>query len=143
MLIQSISAVALFPAEALPLLKPDAVAGFPSPADGFSETPLNLQQLLIQRPAATYFIRVHGHSMTAAGIFSGDLLIVDRSLVPGNDTIVVAIVEGAFVVKRYCPEASKLYLRSENPGYPAIEITGNSDFQVWGVVTYVIHQVQR
>ena len=80
-------------AEALPLLKPDAVAGFPSPADGFSETPLNLQQLLIQRPAATYFIRVHGHSMTAAGIFSGDLLIVDRSLVPGNNTIVVAIVE--------------------------------------------------
>ena len=78
--------------------------------------------------------------MKGAGMHSGDILIVDRSLAPQNGKIIVALLNGEFTVKRLKMEEKKIYLLPENPRYPSIEVTADSDFQVWGVVTYVIHR---
>ena len=75
------------------------VAGFPSPAEQYQETPLDLNELLVKRPAATFFVRVQGDSMCGAGIHDGDLLVVDRSLRPADGDIIIACVDGDFTVK--------------------------------------------
>lgn len=116
-------------------------AGFPSPADDFLEDKLDLNEKLIKHPAATFFVRVAGNSMIKAGIHSGDLLIVDRSLEPRSGSIVVAVLNGDFTVKRISKKGDKLFLMPENPRYQPIEITDDSNFQVWGVVTNVIRNV--
>ena len=116
-------------------------AGFPSPADDFLEDKLDLNEKLIKHPAATFFVRVSGNSMIKAGIYSGDLLIVDRSLEPRSGSIVVAVLDGDFTVKRISKSGEKLFLMPENPRYQPIEITDDSNFQVWGVVTNVIRNV--
>jgi DNA polymerase V len=130
-----------FPAAlALPFFDVGLKAGFPSPAEDYVEHPLDLHELLIEHPAATFFVRVEGDSMKGAGMQSGDILIVDRSLAPQNGKIVVALLNGEFTVKRLKMEDKKICLTSENPRYPPIEVAAESDFQVWGVVTYVIHR---
>jgi DNA polymerase V len=116
-------------------------AGFPSPADDFIEEKLDLNEKLIRHPAATFFVKVSGNSMIKAGIHSGDMLIVDRSLEPKTGSIVVAVVNGDFTVKRISKHGGKLYLMPENSRFQPIEITDDSNFQVWGVVTNVIHTV--
>lgn len=115
-------------------------AGFPSPADDYLETPLNLHELVVKTPAATFFVRVAGDSMLGARIEPGDILVVDRSLTPSSGKIVVAIVNGEFTVKRLKIDGGKMRLQAENPAYPDIPIPEGSDFQVWGVVTYVVHK---
>lgn len=116
-------------------------AGFPSPADDFLERTLDLHELLIKHPVATFFVRVVGDSMKDARIQSGDILIVDRSLEPSDGKIVVAILNGEFTVKRLKRNGKgKLLLAPENEAYPVLTIPEGSDFQVWGVVTYVIHK---
>jgi len=77
--------------------------------------------------------------MIGAGINTGDLLVVDRSVKPANNSIIVAVVDGEFTVKRLAKELGRYYLFPENPDYPAIAITEEMGFQVWGVVTYAIH----
>ncbi len=124
----------------LPFYETTLSAGFPSPAEDAIETPLNLNELLIQHPAATFFIRVQGESMQGAGIFSGDLLVVDRALPATHNRIVVAFFNGEFTVKRLKIEKGALRLVAEHPDYPPIDIAPETDFQVWGVVTYVIHR---
>ena len=84
-----------------PMMASPAVCGFPSPAEQYVDSPLNLHELLVKKPAATYFVRADGDSMTGAGIRSGDILVVDRSLEPGNGTIVIACVDNEFTVKYY------------------------------------------
>jgi len=116
-------------------------AGFPSPADDFIEDKLDLNEKLIKHPAATFFVRVAGHSMIKAGIYSGDLLIVDRSLEAISGNIVVAVLNGDFTVKRFSKRGKRLFLVPENSNYNPIEITDESNFQVWGVVTNVIRNV--
>jgi DNA polymerase V len=116
-------------------------AGFPSPADDFLEGRLDLNEKLIRHPAATFFVRVSGNSMIKAGIHSGDMLIVDRSLEPKSGSVVVAVIDGEFTVKRISRKGDRLYLMPENPRFKPIQITDNSSFQVWGVVTNVIHKV--
>lgn len=113
-------------------------AGFPSAAEDSVERKLDLHELLVERPTATFFIRVEGDSMREAGIQSGDLLVVDRSLNAKHGSIVVALLNGAFTVKRLSIVEGHLELLSENPKYPSIKVSG--DFQVWGVVSYVIHK---
>lgn len=113
-------------------------AGFPSPADDYLERSLDLHELLVEHPAATFFVRVEGESMKGAGMQSGDILVVDRSLTPQNGKIVVALIHGEFTVKRLKIEGEKIYLTPENPRYPTIEVPPESDFQIWGVVTYTI-----
>ena len=124
----------------LPYFDVGVAAGFPSPAEDYAEHPLDLHELLIEHPAATFFVRVQGDSMKGAGMQSGDILIVDRSLTAQSGKIVVALIDGEFTVKRLKIEEEKIFLIPENPRYPSIEVAAESDFQVWGVVTYVIHR---
>jgi DNA polymerase V len=124
----------------LPLFLASVKAGFPSPADDFLEQQLDLNEHLIQHPAATFFVRVDGDSMKGAGIHRGDILIVDRSLETTNGRIVIAVINGEFTVKRLRIENGSIQLEAEHPGYPPIRIQSDWDFQVWGTVTYIIHQ---
>lgn len=124
----------------LPYFVMPVKAGFPSPADDYLEKNLNLNEHLIQHPAATFFVRVDGDSMQGAGIHKEDILIVDRSLEPANGKIVIAVINGEFTVKRIRLKEGKVFLEPENPHYPVIEVSPHADFRVWGVVTYVIHK---
>jgi len=126
--------------QALPIFNHSIPAGFPSPADDYIEKQLDLNEFMIKHPSATFFVRVEGESMRDAGILSGDMLVVDRSLTPANGRIIVAILDGEFTVKRMVIEADQVYLAPENPDYSRIKIQPESLFQVWGVVTYVIHK---
>lgn len=123
-----------------PLFSCHVSAGFPSPADDYIDQRLDLNDLLIANPAATFFVRAAGDSMTGAAITHGDILIVDRSLTATSGKIVIAIINGELTVKRLVHTATSCQLVAENPAYPALEISEDSDFQVWGVVTSVIHQ---
>ena len=123
-----------------PLFAVPVKAGFPSPAEDYLEQNLDLNEHLIQHPAATFFVRVDGESMKGAGIHKDDILIVDRSLEPTNGKIVIAVINGEFTVKRIRLHQDKVFLEPENPQFSPIEINPNWDFQVWGVVTYVIHK---
>lgn len=114
-------------------------AGFPSPAADYAEGPLDLNHHLNPRPAATFFVRVSGDSMIGAGIHSGDLLIVDRSVTPKHGNVVIAVLNGELTVKRLQKEGCHLALVPENPDYPTIEIAEGMDFEIWGVVTKAIH----
>ena len=125
----------------LPLYLSPVKAGFPSPADDYLDKKLDLNEHLIKHQAATFFVKVKGESMIKAGIHSGDILVVDRSLDPKDKKIVVAVVNGDFTVKRVRKIKDKLFLVSENDDYPPIEIKEESDFEVWGVVIHVIHSV--
>ncbi len=117
-------------------------AGFPSPAEDYAEESLDLNDYLVQRPAATYYVRVKGDSMTGVGIYDGDLLVVDRSVRAGNGQIVLAVINGEVTVKRLVQHRDRYILQAENPDYPSIHIPDGSELQVWGVVMYVIHQPQ-
>jgi DNA polymerase V len=123
----------------LPLFISSIKAGFPSPADDYIEKNLDLNEYLIKHPPATFFLKVEGESMIDAGIRSGDILIVDRSLEPKNNKIVIAALNGELTVKRIKKIKNKLFLVPENNQYLPIEITNEMDFSVWGIVTYVIH----
>ncbi len=124
---------------AFPLFLAAVPAGFAAPVEDAVEQALDLNALLVTHPAATFFVRVEGKSMEGAGILSGDVLIVDRALEASDGKIIVAILNGEFTVKRLRKHRGKLSLIAENPAYQPIEIKAESDFQVWGVVTYIIH----
>lgn len=126
--------------QSLPFFTSCISAGFPSPADDYIERHLDLNELIVKHPAATFFVRVKGDSMQDAGILSGDILVVDRSLTPSNGKIIVAIIDGEFTVKRILIKEHIIYLAAENAAYSPIKVNPNSQFQVWGVVTYVIHK---
>lgn len=127
--------------QALPLYLSRIKAGFPSAADDYLDKKLDLNEHLIKHPSATFFVKVKGDSMINAGIHSGDILIVDRSLEPKDKKVVVAVINGEFTVKRLHKKNDKLFLLSENPNYKPIEITPDVDFEIWGVVMHVIHSV--
>jgi len=118
-------------------------AGYPSPADDYLEGSLDLNQHLITHPTATFFVRVAGESMREAGIHSGDVLVVDRALTPSDGSVVIAVVNGDLTVKRLSKRHGKLVLMPENQQFPPLPITETTAFEVWGVVTYVIHRVDR
>ncbi|TVM02595.1 MAG: peptidase S24, partial [Candidatus Brocadia sp. WS118] len=115
-------------------------AGFPSPADDHIQKKLDLNELVIKHPAATFFVRVNGDSMKNAGIFHDDILVVDRALDPKNNDIIVCVLNGEFAVKRFVKNKRRIVLYPENPDYTPIEVTEEMEFQVWGVVPYVIHK---
>jgi DNA polymerase V len=121
------------------LFKSGVSAGFPSPAADYEEGKLDLNKHLIRNPAATFFVRANGDSMTGAGIHTGDLLVVDRSLEPADKSVVIAVVDGELTVKRIRLRNGKVTLQPENDNYPACQITECVEFEVWGVVTNVIH----
>jgi DNA polymerase V len=115
-------------------------AGFPSPADDYMEERLSLDKYLIKHPDSTFFVKVEGHSMTGAGIYPDDILIVDRSLKAKAGDVIVAVLDGEFTVKRLAREAGRYFLKPEHPDYAPIPIEEGAAFMVWGVVTNVIHK---
>lgn len=125
----------------MPLFTSQVSAGFPSPADDYIENRLDLNDLLIKNPPATFFVKVTGESMIDAGINDGDILIVDKSKKVTNNNIVIAVLNGELTVKRIEKTKNKLYLVPENPAFPKIEVTDGMELVIWGVVTNVIHQV--
>jgi DNA polymerase V len=125
-----------------PLFLVPVSAGYPSPADDHLEGKLDLNRHLIKHAAATFFVRVKGDSMIEAGIHSGDLLIVDRALEPTGNSVVIAIINGELTVKRLCKRGGTLVLMPGNGKYEPLYITEETDFEVWGVVTHVIHAVK-
>jgi DNA polymerase V len=125
----------------LPLFMGKVSAGFPSPADDYIEKTLDLNELLVQKPAATFFARAQGNSMTGAGIFPNDILVVDRSIEPVSGKVVICAVDGELTVKRLIMEAEQWKLRAENTDYPDIMIYEEIDMVIWGVVTNVIHSL--
>ena len=125
----------------LPLALCRVEAGFPSAADDYMEGPLDLNEHVIKHPAATYFVRASGDSMTGAGIFDGDLLIVDRSLEPAHNRVAVVEVDGQLTVKRLFKLKGRFLLKSENASYPPIELQEGNEVMIWGVVTHVLHNL--
>jgi DNA polymerase V len=127
----------------LPLFESRVSAGFPSPADDRLEASLDLNQYLIEHPAATFFVRASGDSMINVGIHNNDILVVDRSLEPKHGNIVIAALNGELTVKRLQLEKQKVVLKAENPNYPSIFITQEMEFLIWGVVTSVVHEFRN
>jgi len=122
----------------LPLVEATISAGFPSPADDYSESRLDLNKELISNESATFYARVRGDSMTLAGISDGDLLIIDKSKTPVNGSIVICLIDGEFTVKRLQKIENQFYLMPENDNYKPIKIKPENDVTIWGVVTYTI-----
>ena len=118
-------------------------AGFPSPAEGYAERPLDLNELLIKNPPATFFVRVSGDSMMGAGVFPGDLMVVDRSLPPVDGSVVVALLDGEFTLKRLRLREGGVELVPENKAYPVIRVEKEADFQIWGVATHCVHSLGK
>ena len=129
------------PPLALTLFASRVCAGFPSPADDYVAATLDLNEHLIAHKEATFFLRATGQSMIGAGIHDGDLLVVDRSLGPTHRSVVIAVVDGEFTVKRLYKRAGRIRLLAENPDYAPIEFADGQELQVWGVVTNVIHRL--
>ena len=117
-----------------PLFASEPAAGFPAPADDLVEKALDINDLVVENPASTFFVRVRGDSMEGAGIFSGDVLVVDKSVEARDGKIVVAAVYGEMVVKRLKRVGETHMLYSENDSYEPIEVNENDDCYIWGVV---------
>jgi DNA polymerase V len=114
--------------------------GFGAAADDYMERGIDLNEELIRNKPATYFFRMKGDAMKEAGIFDGDVLVVDRSVPLANGKVIVAVLNGELLVRRFHKNFSSAFLIPENSRYKAINLAEFSDFTVWGVVTYTIHQ---
>ena len=126
----------------IPLFGSNVRAGFPSPADDYLQKRVDLNEELIEHPAATFFVRVTGDSMVDAGIYDNDTLIVDRSLTPQNGSVIVALLNGDFTVKYFSKTGSVISLKPGSDSFDCIELTEGDDFEVWGVVTNCIHHLR-
>ena len=129
----------------LPLVLSHVAAGFPSPADDYVEDHLDLVELVNATSPSCFFMRVAGESMTGDGIYHGDVIVVDRAATPVNGSVVVASVDGELTVKRFMRRGHRVALLAANPDYPAIELHGEQELVVWGVVTHSLrdHRVRR
>src|SRR5689334_7514771 len=125
----------------VPMMAWSAACGFPSPAEDYVDRPLDFNELLIEHPAATFAIRIEGESMTGAGIFPGDIAVVDRAREPVNGSLVLALLDGAFTVKRYRIRDGAVWLQAENPAFADMQITEGQALEVWGVITRSIRML--
>lgn len=114
--------------------------GFPSPARDHFEKPLSLDEHIIKRPAATFFIRVKGDGLNDIGIFSDDILVVDRSINAVDTHLIVAILEGEMVVRKLLKKGNDVYISTDGNIENATRITEAHDFEIWGVVSHAIHK---
>lgn len=113
---------------------------FPSPAQDYEQKFLDLNERYISNPPATFFFEVKGNSMEGAGIFEGDTVIVDRAVKPKSSSIVIAAVDGEWMVKRLYKRGNVVRLLSEHPDHAPITFSEGQELTIFGVVTYVIHQ---
>ena len=120
---------------AVPFATARAKCGFPSPAEDYLDNPLDFNELLVINPAATFAVRLARESMIGAGLFPGDIAVVDRSVVPTNNCIVLALLDGEFTVKRYRRSNGTVTLTAENANFAPITVTEDRSFEIWGVVT--------
>jgi len=126
-----------------PLIDQPIKAGFPNPAeDAQAGNPLDLNQLVLKHPAATFYLKVEGDSMQGIGLKTGDVVAVDRSLEPRHGDVVVAAVNGEFTLKRLKKETGKAWLVAENPQFAPIALHEADDAVIWGVVTYAIQKLR-
>ena len=123
-----------------PAIAGEVIAGFPSPAEQYLESPLDLNELLVKHPAATYYVRVAGDSMINAGINQGDILVVDRSLQPQNGSVVIAAIDYEFTVKYLRTDGENVRLEAANENFKPIVFKSGMELKIFGVVTSVIHQ---
>ncbi len=123
---------------ALPNIGTQICAGFPSPAEDYLESSLDLNRELIKNPCATFFGRVKGQSMIDAGVDDGDLLVIDKSLVYKKDALAVCFIDGDFTLKRITTDGDQIILMPANKDYAPILVPKDADFAVWGIVTYII-----
>lgn len=129
----------------IPMTEEKVKAGFPSPAQDCYMPEIDLNDLLVVHKEATFFVRISGDSMREAGIFDGDLAVVDKSLTAADGDFIIAYVNGDFTIKQFRldKKQQKGWLVPWNKQYPEIEIDPNDDFRIWGVVTHVIHTVRN
>jgi DNA polymerase V len=127
--------------QTVPLVGATAACGFPSPADDYLDRPLDFNELLIENPAATFAVRVAGESMIRAGIFPGDIAVVNRARGPVHGCIVLALLDNEFTIKRYLVKGRTIILHAENPQFPDIVVEEDRDFEVWGVITRAIRML--
>lgn len=125
----------------IPIFSSSLSCGFPSPAEEFVEHLTSLDEIAINCPSATFLVRAGGDSMIDAGIFEGDIIVVDRSKTAKHGNIVVAVVEGRFTCKRIIFSGSQISLKPENKIYSPISISTDSEFYVWGVCTHNLHKL--
>ena len=116
------------------------VAGFPSPADQYADNPLDLNELMVRNAPATFYVRVAGDSMSGAGIFDGDILVVDKSLPAHDGDVVIASVDNEFTVKRLKKRGAAVSLEPANPAYRPIVFTNEMELLVWGVATGLVRK---
>lgn len=115
-------------------------AGFPSPAADYAEGRIDLTEVLVPHPSASFTVRIAGHSMMRAGIHDGDLAIVDRSLSARHDDVVVAVIDGELTCKRLLIRRGRYFLapESDDRAFQVVDVTDRPDFEIWGVVTATI-----
>ena len=126
----------------IPVLENPVPAGLPSPAQGLPSDSIDLNKELIHHPSSTFCAKVSGNSMIDCGISDGDMLIIDKSLPPANGSVAVCFIDGEFTLKKISLRADGLYLVPANRKYPEIQVSEDSNFQVWGIVTYVIKSIK-
>lgn len=126
----------------MPLFTESVAAGFPSPATDYCESRLDLNELCVKHPAATYFVRAQGDSMRDAGIFPGDVLVVDRSLVAKHGDIVIAVLNGELTVRKL-ETKPKIRLMAMNAKYAPVEIPEATDIEIFGVATTAVHSLKN
>ena len=121
----------------LPFFATSVAAGFPSPADDYIETGLDLNEYLVKHPSSTFLAKASGDSMARAGILDGALLVVDKSITPKNGHVVIAAINGELTCKIL--DVEHRLLRAANPGYPSITLDEDTDLLIEGVVVYAIN----
>jgi DNA polymerase V len=127
----------------IPIFAHGLCAGFPSPADDFLDEGIDLTRLIVRHPPATFLWKVDGHSMRDAGIYDGDLLVVDRSLTPRHGDVVVVIVHGERSLKRLHLDGARPRLSFENRDMPAFDLPEIADVEIWGVARCNVHWLRK
>lgn len=127
----------------IPFLTSAVCAGFPSPADDYIEDTLDLNKFLIRQKDSTFFMTVEGDSMIDVGIFSGNILIIDRSIKTFENKVVVVVLNGEFTVRTFVKKQGRIFLVPANKKYSVVEIVEGMDFEVWGVVTTVLNKFKN
>lgn len=127
----------------IPFIENTISAGFPSPAEDYLESGIDLNKELIRHPSTTFFGRVKGDSMCEAGIYEGDILVIDKSLEARNDDIAVCFIDGDFTLKTIKKEQDVVWLVPANAKYKPIKVTADNDFLIWGIVTSIVRKYRR
>lgn len=127
----------------IPFIENTISAGFPSPAEDYLESGIDLNKELIRHPSTTFFGRVKGDSMCEAGIYEGDILVIDKSLEARNDDIAVCFIDGEFTLKTIKKEQDVVWLVPANAKYKPIKVTADNDFLIWGIVTSIVRKYRR